>query len=83
MAQPQVIRGDPLKAFLLSTVFKKSSEKTRSCDETKIEDIANRTPFSMKYKFCHYLRSRKEKRIFAKGLDRAFKELEVDHFVRM
>ena len=47
-----------------------------------IAEIANHQAFSIKTKFCHLIRSRKEKRMLEKGLGRMHLELEVDHFIR-
>ena len=81
------IRGDLLTYFLLNKLFKKVRHRNRSNNETdtikeKITDIQNREPFTLRSKFCNCMRKRKEKRLLDKGIEKAFKELEVDRFIK-
>ena len=79
------ICGDQLEVFLLETVYKRENKTNhlyKSFDMPEFDRILNRTPFTLTSKFFHCLRSRKEKRIIDKGMSRANKELEVDHFIR-
>ena len=80
------VRGDQLEAFLLSTVYKKDAKRSRESvqtDSTAIARTLNRKPFTMSQKIFHCLRTKKEKRIIEKGVERINKELEIDYLIRM
>ena len=47
-----------------------------------MEDLAKRQPFRLERKCFHFMRSKKEKRMFRRGRSIINKELEVDHFLR-
>ena len=80
------IFGNKLDEFLLKRIYKKERKgvKKQHLDdvESKLMKIKSRQPFAMEKRFFHCLRSKKEKRILDKGVDRAYKELDVEHFIR-
>ena len=71
--------GNPLNAFLVNSLFKR--EKKGATPKPEMETIKSRSSFSML--LCTCLRSKKEKRILAKGIARTESMLEIDHFIRM
>ena len=53
-----------------SNLEKRSGFKSQLEEQEQIRAIANRKPFRMRYQFCDCLRSKKEKRILERGLDK-------------
>ena len=80
--------GNPLDYFILKNLYKnkgldkKEAPKKYSKIE-KLKSINNRKQFGFDKFFFGCFRLRKEKRLITNGLQRAFRELDVEKFIRM
>ena len=79
-----LVRGNLFEMFILHKLYKMDTKDlTGDKDpEPNIHSLKTRNPFFLPKKFCHCLRSKKEKHLLSKGLERTLKELEIDHFIR-
>ena len=85
MAINMLVRGNLFEMFLLHKLYKIDTSDPRDDGkgpEPSIRRFKTRKPFFLPKKFCHCLRSKKEKQLFEKGLERTLRELEIDHFIR-
>ena len=72
-----LIRGDPLQAFLMRSIFRKGTrEESKEVDLSQgMLQIAWRRPFESKTCLCS--KSKKERRLQRKGWDRIEKALDI------
>ena len=81
MAFYTLIMGNPLSAFLVNALFKRGREIIVEKDHpSDFDRIKSRAKYYILP--CTYFRSRKEKRVLAKGIERTNQLLEIDNFIR-
>ena len=79
----RTIVGSPLNSYLVRTLFKRETKEIPEHEdvEATVTRIKQRESYFYS-QLCSFLRRRREKKMFDKGVDRAMKELEIEHFIR-
>ena len=82
MAIFEYLIGNPLYAFLISSLFKRGKRKTQEedLDQSDLRRIKSRQPY--KVRLCTRLRSKSERRLTLKGKYRANNILEIDNLLK-
>ena len=79
----RMIIGSPLNEYLVKTHFKRETAKTPEKEESKatVTRIKQRENYYFS-QLCSFLRNRKKRKLFNKGLDKVTKELEIERFLK-
>ena len=79
----QFIIGNPLNAFLLSSVFKRGETSRSLSLRSRLKALSQREPFKYSSNLFDCFRKAKSRRLIKEGLYQAHKELEVDEFIKV
>ena len=81
--------GNPLNAYLLKAVFLRNPKHSNDANSYKsvpiknfLQALSKRKSFELPRVLCSCMRSREDKRLIDKGLERIDNELEIDEFLK-